>query len=369
MIRVLQIAGLNRGGLETFIMNVYRKIDRSKIQFDFLTHIPNGDYAKEIISLGGKIYYIPPRNKGFRAYYKALDNFFARNAYKYQAVHMHVSSLTMASTLYYPKKYGIKIRILHSHSSSISANHIHYLLHWATKPFVKKLATHYFGCSDKALDWLYNYTGVRNKAIMINNGIDIKLFKYNIERRNYIRKELKVGNCDVLGHVGRFSKVKNHQFLLSVFNAYLKIHPKSKLILVGEGDLMVSTKEKARKLGIIDNIYFMGIRSDIQDLLQAMDIFVMPSLFEGLPVSLIEAQAAGLPILATDVISHDTDITNGFHCKSLTCPAEEWAEEINSILSNFTRKDTTSEVKMHGFDINETVKFLEEIYCNESQSK
>lgn len=365
MIRVLQIAGLNRGGLETFIMNVYRKIDRSKIQFDFLTHIPNGDYAKEIIALGGNIYYIPPRNKGFRSYYKALDIFFAENAYKYQAVHMHVSSLSLASALYYPKKYGIKTRILHSHNSSISANHIHYLFHWVTKPFVKDLATHYFGCSDKALDWLYNYTGIRNKAVMINNGIDVNIFKYDQEHRRDIRKELNLDGFNVLGHVGRFSKVKNHQFLLSIFKAYLRIHPKSKLLLVGEGELLDSIKAKALKLEIIDNICFMGIRSDIPDLLQAMDIFIMPSLFEGLPVSLIEAQAAGLPILATDVISHDTAITSNFHCKSLTQPAEEWAKDINYILSDFTRKDTTDEVKKHGFDINETVKFLEKIYCNE----
>lgn len=358
------MAGLNRGGLETFIMNVYRQIDRSKIQFDFLTHQPDGDYAEEVKSLGGRIFSLPPRNKGFQQYYKALDIFFAEYANEYAAVHLHVSSLSMASSLYYAKKYGIKIRILHSHSSSISASKFHYILHCITKPFVKNLATNYLGCSDKALDWLYNGSGVRKQAVMISNGIDVENFKYNEIKRNKIRQSLGLDNMTVIGHVGRFYNVKNQPFLVSTFFTYHKLNPKSKLMLIGTGESINEVKVQVEQLGLTNDVLFMGVRSDIPDLLQAMDIFVMPSLFEGLPVSLVEAQTAGLPVLATDVISHDTNMTDGFHYMSLAKTSKEWANEIDRILNSYIRRDTTKEIAAKGFDIKETANILSKIYTH-----
>lgn len=362
MIRVLQMAGLNRGGLETFVMNVYRKINRDKIQFDFLTHTPEGDYAEEIKTMGGRIYGIPQRNKGFVAYYKVLDSFFFKHAHEYQAVHFHVASLSMASALYYAKKYGVQVRILHAHSSSISGSKLHYIFHYGTKLFVKYLATDYLGCSDKALDWLYNYTGVRHRAVMVNNGVDVDSFKYNITKRILIRNKLNISDFYVIGHIGRFSTVKNHKFLISVFHHYHRKNPKTKLLLVGIGELMESIKKQVSDLGLNNSVLFLGVRSDISDLLQAFDIFVMPSLFEGLPVSLVEAQAAGLPILATDVISHDTIMTSDFHYMSLNKPAEEWANKIDEILSSYNRKDTSESIVKKGFAINTTVSYLSNLY-------
>lgn len=362
MRRVLQMTGLNRGGLETFVMNVYRKIDRNKIQFDFLTETPDGDYAEEIRSMGGRIFPIRPRNKGFVAYYRALDSFFAGHSNEYCAVHQHISSLSLASSLYYARKYGIRTRVLHSHSSSISANKLHYLLHYSTKLFVPYLATDYFGCSDKALDWMFNGTGVRSKAKMINNGIDVNLFRYNDEKRHVVRKELGIDGCHVLGHVGRFSTVKNHRFLINIFHNYHQNHPNSKLLLVGNGGLMDDVRKQVKDLQLADDVLFLGVRTDIPDLLQAMDIFVMPSLFEGLPVSLVEAQCTGLPVLVTDVVSHDTEMTEAFHYMSLENSAEEWADEINTILSSYRRRDNSEAIARHGFDINTTVSELSQLY-------
>ena len=362
MIKVLQMAGLNIGGLETFIMNVYRKLDRSKIQFDFLTSTINGDYAPEIEKMGGKIFYLPSRHDGIIAYYRALDNFFKVHSSEYRAVHIHLSSLSHISDLFYPQKYGVKIRIVHSHSSSISANPLHYLLHYISKPFVRSLATNYLGCSDKALDWMYKYTGLRGEVLMIKNGIDAERFRYNMQQREALRERMGLTNMSIIGHVGRFMKVKNHAFLLSVFAYFHEFHPDSKLMLVGDGDLLDSIKALAVQLGISGDVLFLGKRTDIPDLLQVMDIVVMPSLFEGLPVSLVEAQASGLPVLATNIISSDTMISSGFHSMSLSQGPEAWAAKIDNILASYQRIDTYGDIKNKGFDISDTVAILENIY-------
>ena len=357
------MAGLNRGGLETFVMNVYRNIDRTKVQFDFLSHTPNGDYAQEVQSMGGRVYGIKPRNVGFFAYYKSLDKFFKEHAHEYQAIHLHTSSLSMASCLFYAKKYGIKVRIIHAHSSSISGSKLNYILHFLTKPFVRFLATDYLGCSDKGLDWLYKNTGIRHKAIMINNGIDTNLFRFSPTKRERVRNTLKIGeNTIVIGHVGRFFWVKNHKFLVNIFNVYHLKNKDSKLLLIGTGELEEEIRKQVKELRINDDVLFLGLRSDIPDLLQAMDIFIMPSFFEGLPVSLVEAQTSGLPILATDIISKDAQIIDYFYTLSLSHSAEDWANKIHKIVNSYQRKDTSEATKRKGFDVKTTVSFLINIY-------
>ena len=277
-------------------------------------------------------------------------------------IDIHLSSLSHISDLFYPQKYGVKIRIVHSHSSSISANPLHYLLHYISKPFVRSLATNYLGCSDKALDWMYKYTGVRGEALMIKNGIDAERFRYNMQQREALRERMGLTNMSIIGHVGRFMKVKNHAFLLSVFAYFHEFHPDSKLMLVGDGDLLDSIKALAVQLGISGDVLFLGKRTDIPDLLQVMDIVVMPSLFEGLPVSLVEAQASGLPVLATNIISSDTMISSGFHSMSLSQGPEAWAAKIDNILASYQRIDTYGDIKNKGFDISDTVAILENIY-------
>lgn len=368
MKRVLQImGGLKRGGLETFAMNMYRSIDRSEIQFDFLlTQVAGGDYEEEAISMGANIYHIPARNKGCKAYKMALDDFF-KNHHDYIAVHEHISSLTSIEPLYYAKKYGIPVRILHSHSSSIQKSlrlhWIHTILHYLNKPKVHLYATHYLGCSDKALDWAYKYTGIRSKALMVSNGIDCENYAFNATVRTEVRKEFGIGPDDfVIGHVGRFIPLKNQGFLVDVLGAIITIIPNAKLILVGEGETMNDVQAKVTSMGLNNSVIFTGVRPDVARLMQAMDIFVMPSWFEGLPVSLVEAQAAGLPVVASDTISRDADLTKTILFKSIKSSSEDWGQCIVTWKERIGRPDNIDNLKKAGFDSKTTVKLLIDIY-------
>jgi len=368
MKRVLQImGGLKRGGLETFAMNIYRSIDRSEIQFDFLlTQVVGGDYEEEAKSMGANIYHLPARNKGYKAYRKALDDFF-REHHDYIAIHEHISSLTSIEPAYYAKKYGIPVRIFHSHSSSIQKSlrlhWVHTILHYLNKPKVHSYATHYLGCSDKALDWMYKYTGVRSRALMVNNGIDCEQYAFKKNVRAEVRKEFSIDADDfVIGHVGRFIPLKNQGFLVDIVDELHKTMPSAKLLLVGEGDTMDEIKAKVSDKGLEKSVIFTGVRSDVARLMQAMDIFVMPSWFEGLPVSLVEAQAAGLPVVASESISHDSDITENILFKSINESVEEWVESIVKWKEKCGRPNNIEKIKKAGFDSKTTVKQLVKIY-------
>lgn len=368
MKRVLQImGGLKRGGLETFAMNMYRSIDKNEIQFDFLlTQVAGGDYEEEAKSMGANIYHLPARNKGYKVYRNALDDFF-REHHDYIAVHEHISSLTSIDPAYYAKKYGISVRIFHSHSSSIlkslRLHWIHTILHYLNKPKVHSWATHYLGCSDKALDWMYKYTGVRSKAMMVNNGIDCEQYVFNEAIRAEVRQEFCIGVEDfVIGHVGRFILLKNQGFLVEILEELHKTKPTAKLLLVGEGETMKNVIAKAETKGLKDSVIFTGVRSDVACLMQAMDIFVMPSWFEGLPVSLVEAQASGLPVVASDTISHDSDMTDTILFKSIEGSAADWAKCIIDWKEKWGRPDNIEKIKKAGFDSKTTVKQLLKIY-------
>ncbi len=368
MIRVLHtMGGLKRGGLEAFVMNVYRQTDRDKIQFDFLlTQETSGGYEDEAKAMGARIYRIPPRHKGYRAYRKALDAFFRTHS-GYAALHQHVSSLTSIEPLYYAKKHGIPVRILHVHSSAIDGRLRlrwgHLAFHFLGKLAVRRWATHWLGCSEKALDWVYCGTGVRSRAVMVNNGIDCGQYACDSKVRATVRDELNIGkDAFVVGHVGRFAPVKNHMFLIDIFAELRKSVPGAKLLLVGEGDTMADVKEKAAAKGVAADVVCTGVRSDVARLLQAMDVFVMPSLYEGLPVSMVEAQAAGLPVVASSAISRDSDITGTVLFKDLADPADDWARSLLAWTEETGRRDNTEKIKESGFDSATTADWLCRIY-------
>ena len=369
MKRVLRImGGLNRGGLETFAMNMYRSIDRTQIQFDFLlTQTQGGDYAEEAKSLGANIYTLQARNMGLLAFEKEVDNFFKFHSSDYCACHYHTSSLSSLTPLKYAFKYGIPVRVIHSHSSTISHSlrfrSLHILLHYLHKPFVKKWATIYLGCSDKAIDWLYDYSGIKHKALMCNNGINVEDYTYNEGYRKEIREEFNIKDGEiVLGHVGRFEQVKNQAFLVRILENMRQNKIPAKLILVGSGKLLEKIRIMVEEEGLNDFVIFTGVRSDVNRLRQAMDVFVMPSLFEGLPVTLIEAQAAGLPIVASDTISHDSDITGTILFEPINEPADDWAKCILMWKEKWGRPNNIEKIKQAGFDSKTTVKQLIEIY-------
>lgn len=366
MKRVLHIVNImNRGGLETFIMNVYRKIDRTKIQFDFMVHSNiRGEFDDEIESLGGIIFRITSRRENIVKNRKELELFFYKHP-EYTIVHQHSSSLSYLTPLKIAKKHKVPTRIIHSHSSKLSGNKLNYLTHYFNQFLLNNISTDNFACSKLAAKWLFGKNNYLNDNYrIINNGIDIEEYKFDILKRNKIRKEFKIeNNIKVIGHVGRFTYPKNHSYLIDVFNELSKIEKKTKLILVGSGRLKEEIQSKVEELNLSEKVLFLGQRSDVADILSAMDVLVFPSHYEGLPVSLVEAQATGLRVLASQNITEEIKLTNLLEFMSIHISPQKWAIEIKNI-NNYTRKDTHSEIKNHNYDINQVVKKLEYFYLN-----
>jgi glycosyltransferase involved in cell wall biosynthesis len=368
MIRVLHIVNImNRGGLETMIMNLYRNIDRTKVQFDFLTHNTQpGDYDDEIKELGGNIYSVVSRRQGLLKNRRQLMEFF-RNHPEYQIVHMHVSSVSYMTPLKIATMANVPTRVIHSHSSKPERGSIHKILHMINQRKIKKYATNYFACSDVAAKWLYGDHLCNKLDIqLINNSIDARRFSFNSEVRESVRKELGINDKFMIGHVGRFQEVKNHKFLVDIFKEIHNIYPNSILMLIGCGELEDEIKNKVIKLGLEDTVMFMGVRSDIPELLQAMDVFLFPSLYEGLPVTLVEAQAAGLRIIASDSITEEICLTDLVKFLSLKQPASEWAKEVLIYIDGYEREDTFDEISNAGYDMKTLARNLKQFYINMS---
>ena len=360
MERILQIlGGMNQGGAENFLMNLNRNIITKDVRFDYLVN-RKGIFDEEIKRMGGKVFYIPAlQNIGMYKYIKILDNFYKEHS-EYKIVNSHLNKVT-GLILERAKKANIPIRISHSHSSKSSKNIIvnTYKMFLGSK--IKKNATLYLGCSDKANKWLYGRYS--DKAVILNNGIETKKFKFNDSIRNKIRNQLNIKENEViLGHVGRFTPVKNHLFLIDIFKEYNKRNLNSKLLLVGDGELKDKIKRKVQMLGLNNKVIMLGNRNDINELNQAIDFFVFPSVFEGMPMALIEAQASGLQIFASSNITKMVDITGNIKFISIKESPQLWAENI--ICTKLDRKDETEKIIEAGYDIKETAnKYLKLIGC------
>lgn len=373
-IRILNVVGrMDRGGIETLVMNVYRHIDRSKVQFDFLAHYgkENADYNAEIRGLGGRIYEMPVIKTEKKTYYwklfeyqSALKKFF-KNHPEYHIVHGH---MTNTAAIYMPiaKKYGqVTTCIAHSHlaktqksNSPITAIGTDIL-----RMPLRYCATDYFACSASAALWLFKQSDIDNGRVkIVQNGIDSKQFDYNPFVREQIRTEYGLGNKVVIGHVGRFYHPKNHPFILDVFKEYHKMNPNSVLMLVGDGETRPDMEKKAAQLGISDDVLFMGVRSNVYEFEQAFDLFIMPSLYEGLPVAGIEAQAAGLPVVATDTITTEMDVTGNCKFLSLNDPIQVWAGTIEEMLDGYVRRSEADRIIEAGYDIQKTADLLQRFY-------
>ncbi len=357
-IRILQVVThMGRGGLETMLMNYYRNIDREKVQFDFLAHRDfRSDYDDEIESLGGRIYRLPRLVPWSRSYHEALDAFFDEHP-EYEVIHVHqdcLSSVILKSA----EKHGIPVRIAHSHTSNQDKN-LKYFIKLYYRRLIPKYATKLFACGEKAGDWMFCGAPFE----VVRNAIDAKSYSCNEKIRHKLRQALHISDDTfVIGHVGRFSSVKNHPFLLEIFASLLKKEPNAVLLLVGGGENMPKMQEKAKAMGISDRVIFTGIRSDVADIMQAMDVFVFPSLYEGLPVTLVEAQASGVPCLISDRVSPECIITNGLvESVSLSENSDAWADIILEKRA-LPRVDRYSEIAAHGFDIATAALKLQEFY-------
>ena len=352
------------GGVEAVVMNYYRHIDRTQIQFDFLcdndsTNIP----YDEIESLGGRIVLIPPYQKVLE-YDKVLYKVFKENNYK--IVHSHINTLSVFP-LRVAKKAGIPIRIAHSHSTTNKKEWKKNLLKNMLRPFSKVYATHYMCCSELAGRWLFgDKTYDAGKVYLLNNAIDIDKFKYDEAIRIQKRKKLGINDDTfVIGHIGRFVEQKNHRFLIDIFNEVHKERSNSLLLLIGQGPLMDEMKDKVHSLGLDKSVLFLGQRSDVSDLYNVMDLFLFPSLYEGLGMVLIEAQINGLNCIASTEVPLKAKIVDNITFIDLKDSISKWSDLVGRYIMNTKRIDFTQliqETTRCGFNIEEEKEKLMNYY-------
>ena len=374
-IRVLNVVGrMGAGGIEALIMNLYRHMDRERVQFDFLTHKGSGGiYEDEIRRLGGRIYEMPVLRQGNRTYYwrvltyrRALKRFFAAHP-EYHVLHGHMTNL---ASIYMPiaKKHGrVTCAIAHSHLTQARpglSGVVTDLLHRG----VPRVATDYFACSEMAAHWIFSDADIAaGKVRIIRNGVDPARFCYSRERAQRLRRELGLEGRFVMGNVARFKTEKNHAFQLEVLREVVQMQPDTVLLLVGDGELRPEIERKARDMGLDGHVRLMGLRQDVPELMAAMDLFLLPSLYEGLPVAGMEAQAAGLPVVTSTGVTTEMDITGNVSFLDLQLGAKAWADRIVELHRTFERKDTSALIRAAGYDITETAAWLEQFYLTKHE--
>lgn len=360
VIRVAQIVGKwFGGGVESIVMNYYSHIDRNKIQFDFICDSDSTNIPKDkIISMGGRVILVSPYQHIFK-YNRELMKIFKEN--KYKIVHSHINTLSIFP-LRIAKKAGVPIRIAHSHSTTNIKEWKKNILKQMLRPFSKVYANQYMCCSQYAGEWLFNKkTFKQGKVYLLNNAIDVDKFKYNKTIRADKRKELNIDdNTFVVGHIGRFVEQKNHLFLIDLFNELHKEKSNSLLILVGQGPLFDAVKAKVHRLGLENCVLLLGQRNDVFDLYQAFDMFVLPSLYEGLPVVGVEAQTSGLPSIFSDKITKEVRLLESTKFISLNADINKvWVE---NMLTKYDRFDVSEIIRNKHFDINIEAKKLTNKY-------
>lgn len=357
MIRVLQVIhSMHLGGAENFIMNVYRSIDRSQIQFDFLVNCP-GEFDSEIENMGGKIWMIPYVNKvGPMIYRLELKNFFSQHL-DYQIVHSHLDMVS-GEVIACAKKAGIKCCLTHSHNTDTTGN----LAVKALKRFYQRKIGRYvdvrMACSEQAGKWLYG----DSDFVVVNNAIELDKFAYRDEYRRAFREKYGISEyACVIGHVGRFSKVKNHVFLVRLFEEYVKQHKDAILLLCGDGEEKAAIQHMIEVSGIAEHVIFFDAATDVYQMYSVMDVFVFPSLFEGMSLALLEAQANGLPVVASDSIDPKSALTENVRFVSLQADQDLWAQEIEAARLR-GRRDEKEKLIKAGFDIHTTAAMLQDYY-------
>ena len=362
-IRILHVLGsLDRGGAETMIMNLYRNIDRSKVQFDFLIHTDREcDYNEEIRSMGGKIYSLK-RFKGYNLcqYIKQFKDFFIKHP-EYEIIHGHMRS-TASIYLKIAKSMG-RYTIAHSHNTS-SGNGISALGKNLIQLPLRYIADYYFACSIEAGEWLFGKKIIKSdKFYILKNAIDMGAFVFNQNIRDLKRKELGFEDFFIIGNVGRF-----HDFTLNLFNEFLKEELNSKLVLVGEGELKSEIKKYADELEINDKVIFLDSRSDINELMMSFDVFIFPSKYEGLGIVAIEAQSSSLPTLCSDNVPREVKITDIIRFISLD-DMSKWIKELKKIKNSKRKIIKKEDVVKTGYDIKSSSAFLFKFYVNIYKNK
>lgn len=363
MIRILQVLPrLRRGGSQAMVMSLYRVLDRDRFQFDFVIFSQDhDDYYDEILSLGGKIYHLSKFNgKNLSVIKREWDSFFQEHS-EYTILHSHVRSF---ASIYIPiaKKHGLTT-IIHSHSTSnepgiagVAKTILEYPLRYQ--------ADYLFACSTEAGKWLFGKKAISaNNYRFIPNAIDVCCFSFNSDDRARIRSMYGIHDEVVVGHVGGFERPKNHSFLIECFVFFLELVPNAKLMLVGDGTYENEIRKRVAEKELSDKVIFAGLQANVGPFLSAMDVFLFPSLWEGLPVSVVEAQASGLKCLLSDCITHDVELTNQLTYFSLSKGPKEWACKLAEIAKDGRNPATeTNLTKIKSFDSKQVVRNLEDFY-------
>ncbi len=361
-IRVAQVIGMAvNGGTESFWMNYYRHIDRNKVQFDFLVESTSKIIDKKTIeSLGGRVVIIPSYKNPFK-YVKTLTKIFKKN--QYDIVHSNMNALSVF-TLKAAKKAGIKIRIAHSHATTSKKEILRNIAKQILKKFSKKYATSYFAVSDVAARWLFGDKTVNNGEVHILNSFDVSKYVFDLESRNEIRDKLNIRDDEIaIGNIGRMVQTKNQEFLIKLFFELNKTHPNYKLVFGGEGPLKDGLFNLAKKLDIDKKVIFYGVDENIEKLYSALDLYVFPSLYEGLGLTLLEAQASGLPCLASTGVSKETKILDDVVYLDLNEGISFWIKNIENLLSkSIDRKQCGKICLSSSFSIDSSAKELVKIY-------
>lgn len=332
-IRVLQILGIVAGGgVEAVIMNYYEHIDKSQVQFDFVVHDNSPvDITEKVEAMGGKVYKVTPYTKNVFAFMYDVYKIIKKN--HYTIVHSNMNTLSVFS-LFPAWMAGVPVRILHNHSTSVPSETKRNIMKMILRPFAKLFANKYFACSQLAAEWMYGKSSVESgKVTIIHNAIDLKKYAFDQDKRDRIRKELGIENKFVIGHVGRFMYQKNHEFLIDIFYELLKIRKDAILLMIGDGPLHNDVRDKIDKLGITAYVVDLGIRNDVNEWYNVMDVFCFPTRYEGLGMVVIEAEVNNLPSLVSDAVPNEAVVLPNlvkrfsFGLKS----AYDWAVNLNHL--------------------------------------
>lgn len=353
-ILVVPTTPLGYEGITNVIFNYYKYLDKSRFQFDFAISSGSMEWVQEkIISYGGKIYNLPSRNRNPLRYLLKLRKILLEN--QYRIVHVHGNSGTMALDIYAAKLANVPIRIAHSHNSTNKYKTIHKLL----KPLLNKNLTHAIACSDIAGKWAFT-----KEYSVLNNGIELEKFKYDPKTRVEYRHKLGLEGCFVIGHIGHMTYQKNHEFLIDIFYNIYKLNPNARLLLVGDGKNRLDIERKVEELSLTNVVTLMGRRNDVNSILQAIDVFVLPSRYEGLGIVNIEAQASGLKCVVADTVPPEAKASENIEFLSLNAPMKVWVKSILKYSKGYNRRDLTEVIRNNGFDIRNVIKELESIYTN-----
>lgn len=363
-IKILNIIRtMNMGGAQVLIMNILRNINREQFQLDFLLN-EEGIFDDEIRNLGGKIFYMQYLTEiGQSKYQKNLINFFKSHK-EYKIIHSHMNQVSglILEAAYYA---NVPIRIAHSHTMGNKNNVVAKIYKRYLQGKIDKYATQLIACSDETAKWMFKKRA--EEALIINNGIDVAKFEFSNGKREMMRKKLNISNDTILiGNVGRFSKVKNHKFMIELFKNF-KIQHKAKLILLGEGELKEQIINLAKHENVLDDVIFKVEKKDIDYFYNAMDIYICPSLYEGIPLTLIEAQTNGIPIIASNTIDKRVKIADNFIFENLSSPLKSWQDNMQKLLL-IGRKNNINDVKNAGYDIKGQTKILENFYSTISNN-